>query len=115
MEDSSTVEEEDAELEKEIDSKTSDWNLILVNKDNFIPENYKIETVTIESKYEIDIRAKDALEQMLKDARTNGLDPIICSAYRTNKYQQQLFNKKVKGYLKKGIHKQKLKNKQDYG
>lgn len=88
--------------EKPIDSNTLDWNLILVNKDNPIPEDYKVETVKIEGRWEVDIRIKESLEQMLKDARKEGLDPIICSAYRTPNYQKNLFSKKVTEYKRKG-------------
>lgn len=88
--------------EKPIDSNTLDWNLILVNKDNPIPEDYKVETVKVEGRWEVDIRIKESLEQMIKDARKEGLDPIICSAYRTPNYQKNLFNKKVTEYKRKG-------------
>lgn len=88
--------------EKPIDSNTLDWNLILVNKDNPIPEDYKVETVKVEGRWEVDIRIKESLEQMIKDARKEGLDPIICSAYRTSNYQKNLFNKKVTEYKRKG-------------
>lgn len=94
--------EYESEKQKPINSNTTDWNLILVNKDNPIPEDYKVETVKLEEKWKIDFRIKDALEKMLEDARKEGLDPIICSAYRTSNYQKNLFNNKVKEYKKKG-------------
>lgn len=87
---------------KPIDSSTNDWNLILVNKDNLIPEDYEKEIVEVENRWDIDIRIKEALEDMLADARKEGLDPMICSAYRTSQYQTNLFNKKVNEYRKKG-------------
>ncbi len=87
---------------KPIDSSTNDWNLILVNKDNLIPEDYEKEIVEVENRWDIDIRIKEALEDMLADARKEGLDPMICSAYRTSQYQTKLFNKKVNEYRKKG-------------
>lgn len=87
---------------KPINSNTNDWNLILVNKNNSIPEDYKNETTKIEQRWDVDIRIKEALEEMLTDARKQGLHPIICSAYRTSEYQTNLFNKKVKEYKRKG-------------
>ena len=95
--------------EKEINSNTTDWNLILVNKDNPIPEGYTVNTVKIEDRWEVDNRIKEAAEQMLKDARKEGLDPIICSAYRTSQYQKNLFNKKIQEYRKKGYSQEKAK------
>ena len=103
---SDILEENKNEIEnqkiKEIDSDITDWNLILVNKDNTIPEDYVVNTVKIENKYEIDSRIKETTEKMLEDARKNGLKPVVCSAYRSTKYQTNLFNKKVQEYRKKG-------------
>lgn len=87
---------------KPIDSNVTDWNLILVNKDNPISGDYTFEKAQIEGKWYVDIRIKEALEQMLLDAKKQGLDPIICSSYRTSEYQTNLFNKKVKEYIRKG-------------
>lgn len=88
--------------QKPINSNTTDWNLILVNKENPIPEGYKVQTIKIEEKWEVDTRIREAIEEMLKDARKQGLDPIICSSYRTTEYQKNLFNNKVAEYRKKG-------------
>ena len=102
VEENNADEEYEIEKQKPIDSSITDWNLILVNKDNPIPEDYKVETVKIEGKWAVDIRIKEAIEKMLADARKEGLNPIICSAYRTSQYQTSLFNKKVKEYKRKG-------------
>ena len=84
--------------------KTSDWELILVNQDNKMPEDYKTNLKEIEMNYEVDERIAESLENMLNDARKEGLKPIICSAYRTKKYQTDLYNKKVKEYKRKGYN-----------
>ena len=87
-------------------SSVEDWNLMLVNKDNPIPANYTLDKIKIENNYEIDKRIKETVEKMLSDARKNGLKPIICSAYRSTKYQTTLFNIKVQEYRKKGLSKE---------
>lgn len=94
--------EQETEQQKPIDSNTTDWNLILVNKENPIPEDYKVETIEIEEKWKVDTRIKESLEKMLTDARNEGLEPVICSAYRTSNYQKILFDNKVKEYKRKG-------------
>ncbi len=99
-------EEENLEDKKPIDSNTSDWNLILINRNNAIPENYEIETTKIEKKWNINVKIKEATELMLADARKEGLKPVICSAYRTYAYQKNLFNKKVKEYRRNGYSQQ---------
>lgn len=84
--------------------KISDWELVLVNQDNKIAEDYKINLKEIEKNYEVDERIVESLKNMLKDARKEGLKPIICSAYRTRKYQTDLYNKKVKEYKRQGYN-----------
>lgn len=88
--------------EPEISSKVSDWDLILVNKENTIPENYNVELKNIEYGNKVDSRIADSLKQMLRDARKEGLQPYICSSYRTNNTQQILFNRKVNQYKRLG-------------
>ena len=87
-------------------SSTNDWNLILVNKDNPIPENYSVNTVKIEDNFEVDEKIKESTEKMLADARANGIYPEICSAYRSTKYQTTLYNNKINEYLRKGFNRE---------
>ena len=86
----------------EIDSKVTDWDLILINKDNKIPEDYQYELATVEGKHKVDVRIVDALTQMLVDARKEGIKPLICSSYRTLDTQTTLFNRKVNEYKRLG-------------
>ncbi len=88
--------------EKDIDSSTSDWELLLVNKNHKVPESYSMELEEIETTHKVDKRIAEALNQMLNDARNEGLSPIICSSYRTNAKQKQLYNNKAKEYKRLG-------------
>lgn len=98
----------------EISSKISDWNLILVNKENKIPENYNMELKNIEYGQKVDNRIFDDLSQMLKDARNEGLKPYIRSSYRTNSTQQALYNRKVNQYKNLGYQTEKAKIEASY-
>ena len=40
---------------------------------------------------------------MLADCKTGGGKPVICSAYRTQEYQENLYNKKVKKLVSSGL------------
>lgn len=82
---------------------TEDWMLTLVNPWNPLPEDFAIETAEVEGKYQLDARAVEPLRRMLADCRADGLDPIICSAYRTNEYQTNLFDKQVRKQRGKGL------------
>lgn len=88
---------------KEIDSNVTDWNLILVNKENPIPEGYKANIGILERNAKLDVRIIEAAKQMIAGARSQGLKPVVCSSYRTNSYQTNLFNKKVRTYKNKGL------------
>lgn len=98
----------------EINSKTTDWNLILVNKDNPIPEDYILEVENIEYSHKVDVRIKDATKQMLKAARNKGLKPYICSSYRTGNTQKKLYNRKINQYRRQGYTKEKAEIEASY-
>ena len=90
-------------------SDITDWNLILVNKNNKVPENYEVKLKEIENMHQVDERIYENLKNMLTDARNEGLDPIICSSYRTYDKQTNLYNNKVNEYIKKGYNIEKSK------
>lgn len=113
IEQSDKKEEENAK-KKEIDSNTSDWELVLVNKEHKIPEGYTVELEKVETTHKIDKRVAEALKQMLSDARKEGLSPIICSSYRTREKQTQLYNNKVKEYKRFGYSSDEAKNLASY-
>lgn len=87
-------------------NSANDWNLVLVNKDNPIPENYSVNTVKIEDNFEVDEKIKESTEKMLADARASGINPEICSAYRSTEYQTTLYNNKINEYLRKGFNRE---------
>lgn len=96
------VEENNQKLQKEIDSSISDWNLILVNKDKLIPDDYQVKAEIVEGNHKTDYRIVENVKNMLSDARKAGLNPIICSSYRSTAKQKTLFNNKLNEYKKKG-------------
>lgn len=89
---------------KKINDKLNDWELLLVNKNNQIPQSYEVDLEKIEGNHKADSRIVSSLKQMLADAREIGLDPIICSSFRTNSMQEKLYNNKVNQYKKLGYN-----------
>lgn len=79
--------------------KTADWNLILVNADHPLPEFYEISLTQLRNDQQVDKRMYPALQEMMDDARAEGLSPLICSSYRSRAQQQALYTKKVWEYL----------------
>lgn len=83
----------------------SDWNLLLVNPWNPLPQDYAAERTTLKNGHSIDKRAYEDLQAMMDGARAAGLSPLICSSFRTMEKQQSLFDKQVAKYLAKGYSK----------
>lgn len=81
---------------------TDAWKLTLVNPWNKIAENYSVQTVTLSNGLEVDERCYPDLQDMMDACRADGLSPVICSAYRTWEYQEQLFQAKVASLVAEG-------------
>ena len=69
--------------------------LTLVNPWNELPEDWQVDLVNLSNGLQIDRRCYDALQEMMDACREAGYEPLICSAYRTQETQQNLFNNKV--------------------
>lgn len=76
--------------------------LVLVNPWHEVPQGYSVQLDTVEG-YLVDRRAAPALAQMLSDCRAAGFEPIICSAYRTQDYQEMLYRNKIMRLLAEGV------------
>lgn len=98
--------EPDSEPESEPDAppavSAQDWELILVNGDNPIPENYAPELETITDMYRVDKRIADNVKLMFADAKASGINLIICSAYRSAEKQGENFDNKKQEHIAKG-------------
>lgn len=80
----------------------SDWRLILVNQWNKLPDDYSINLTQLRNGNAIDERAYPDLQDMMDAARAEGLSPLICSSYRTQEEQEELYIEKVNQYLAEG-------------
>lgn len=80
----------------------SDWNLLLVNPWNPLPEGYEITLTQLQNGLSVDERCYPDLQDMMDDCRAAGLQPVICSAYRSQETQQRLFNNQLNGLIAQG-------------
>lgn len=82
----------------------SDWNLILVNKWNPLPNEYNVDLVEVPGGERVDKRIYEPLMEMLEDAKDVNWNqlPKIISGYRTEQKQQQLFDAKVNTFKEMG-------------
>ncbi len=83
-----------------------EWNKLLVNPWNPIPDGYTPELVSIGNGQQADYRVKDALNAMLTDCRKAGYNPIVCSSYRTVARQQTLFENETKAFMEYGYRRE---------
>ena len=79
------------------------WNLILVNWEHPLPEHFTVPELTqLRGGQAIDSRAYPALQAMMDDCRAAGLQPVICSSFRTWEDQEGLFEQEVQNWLARG-------------
>lgn len=80
------------------------WYLVLVNNKNPMDEDYEIPSFTdLQPGYSVDSRIAEAANQMLQDAKADGMKIIICSAYRSVGRQEELFNTSLQDRLNSGL------------
>lgn len=79
-----------------------DWQMILVNAQHALPDDFSVELADVGSGHSVDARIASALQVMLDDCRAAGLEPLICSSYRTQQIQQSLFDDKVQRLIAEG-------------
>lgn len=79
-----------------------DWQLVLVNKQHPVPEDYSFTLGTITGSMKCDVRIIDELMAMLEAAKADGIDLVICSPYRDYNRQTVLFDRKIDYYMERG-------------
>lgn len=77
--------------------------LLLINKDNPLPENYKPCLKEVCGGYFMEKNAADALSSMICAALCDGIHLRIFSAYRSVSYQRGLFNQDTDRYILSGM------------
>lgn len=94
------------EPKTEIVFDKNDWRLLLINKQNSVPDDYEPilgSIKTMKGMMKCDERIIDELLQMLADAKKDGVTLQICSPYRDFAYQTRLFNRKINRYMGMGM------------
>lgn len=94
------------ELEEALSHKTVEipWYLTLVNAEHPMEKDYDLELTEVADGYQVDSRIVKATKKMLRDAEKAGMNIIVCSAYRSVKRQEQVFNESVKDRLNQGMN-----------
>ena len=82
---------------------SDDWQIVLINKQHPIPEDYEVSLGTINGSMRCDERIISPLLEMMRAASRDGANLIICSPYRDMDRQTMLFTNKVDRYMNGGM------------
>ena len=78
------------------------WNLILVNQDHSVPQDYNVQLTTLSNGQKIDSRIYPSLQAMFNDARAAGLGLFVREGYRTKNEQENIMKSRIETYRQKG-------------
>ncbi len=78
------------------------WKLILVNKDNYIPKDYKVKLLTLSNGKKVDARIYPKLQQMFDAARASGINLHVAEGYRSEEEQEDMMEEKIESFIEEG-------------
>ena len=81
---------------------SEEWYLIVVNRWNEIPEDYRVELTELSNGQKVDSRIYTYLQEMFDAARKDGIYPVVWEGYRTYEEQQKILDDKIKAYINEG-------------
>ena len=87
--------------ENQVAKEQHGWNLILVNDQYYIPNNYTVKLATLENGERVDSRIVSALNDMFEAAEKEDIYMVVVSGYRTGEEQQSMLDEKVEEYKEK--------------
>ena len=102
----SSEEQDTQKLAEEFAQEKQEWYLLLANVDNPLPQDFTVETEVVQNSFEMDARVAQTMRNMIDAAAKDGVDLLVCSAYRSIEKQQTLFDEQVQIYLNQGKSRQ---------
>ena len=81
---------------------SEEWNLIIVNRWNELPEDYSVELTELSNGQKVDSRIYPYLQEMFDAARAEGVYPVVREGYRTGEEQQEILDDKIQTYINQG-------------
>lgn len=82
------------------------WNLLLVNQDYILPENFTVKTAEVKGGGQsLDYRVVPYYNDMITAAQADGISLIPVSGYRSRERQHNNFERKIKYYTDLGYGK----------
>lgn len=87
-----------------------EWNLIVVNRWNEIPDDYSAELTELSNGIKVDIRIYPHLREMLDAAAEEGVYAVVGEGYRTADEQKALYDDKILAYMIEGFPRKKAED-----
>jgi len=81
---------------------SEEWNLIVVNRWNELPEDYSVELTELSNGQKVDSRIYPYLPEMFDAAREEGVYPVVREGYRTAEEQQEILEDRIQTYINQG-------------
>lgn len=103
----SSQETKQQQLAEEFAKEKEEYYLLLANAENPLPQDWSIQTEEVQNGYEMDKRAAPAMREMIQAAKEDGVELMLCSAYRSVEKQQQLFDRSQQAYMAQGMSEEK--------
>lgn len=86
---------------------SQDWNLVLVNANYYIPDDFEVELTELSNGRKVDKRIYPDLQNMFDDARASGLSLYVREGYRTAAEQQEILDERIQRYRLHGYSRKK--------
>lgn len=99
----SSQETKQQQLAEEFAKEKEEYYLLLANAENPLPQDWSIQTEEVQNGYEMDKREAPAMREMIQAAKEDGVELMLCSAYRSIEKQQQLFDRSQQAYMAQGM------------
>lgn len=99
----SSQETKQQQLAEEFAKEKEEYYLLLANAENPLPQDWSIQTEEVQNGYEMDKWAAPAMREMIQAAKEDGVELMLCSAYRSVEKQQQLFDRSQQAYMAQGM------------
>lgn len=87
----------------------SKWNLLLVDKQNPVKEDFKPELVNLINGNKVDARILNDLQKMINDSKEQNLYPKITNSYKTQEEVKLLFDEEVSKLVNQGKSEEEAK------
>lgn len=90
---------------------TKGWQLMVVNRNYRVPENYELEFITLSCGEKVEKRIYPDLQDMFDAALSEGVDLVVRSGYRSEEEQKALMINKINELRNDGLGRNEAKEK----